>query len=109
MPNQTATTPPDGTRRGSIIGFMLIPVTIIVGIAIAVFVIIYIRKRRRLEMLRNKLVPIYSYDPSENRNDVEEESLDLNGEAKNSHDPPEEKESKQNDNCLNSSDSSSVL
>ncbi|XP_007903144.1 uncharacterized protein LOC103186108 isoform X3 [Callorhinchus milii] len=54
MPNQTATTPPDGTRRGSIIGFMLIPVTIIVGIAIAVFVIIYIRKRRRIAMILQK-------------------------------------------------------
>ncbi|XP_048463817.1 small integral membrane protein 29-like isoform X3 [Rhincodon typus] len=42
----------------------------------------YVRKRRRLEKLRNKLVPIYSYDPSEDRNDVEEESLDRSGEVK---------------------------
>ncbi|XP_048463814.1 small integral membrane protein 29-like isoform X1 [Rhincodon typus] len=82
MPNQTASTPSDSNHSASILGFMLIPVIVIAVIGIAVVVIKYVRKRRRLEKLRNKLVPIYSYDPSEDRNDVEEESLDRSGEVK---------------------------
>uniref|UniRef100_UPI00398EFDA9 small integral membrane protein 29-like n=1 Tax=Pristiophorus japonicus TaxID=55135 RepID=UPI00398EFDA9 len=109
MPNQTVSTPPDTNHSASILGFMLIPVTIIAVIGIAVVVIRYIRKRRRLEKLRNKLVPIYSYDPSEDHNDVEEESLDPNGEVKDSHEPSTEKPSRQNGTRVSTSDTSSVL
>ncbi|XP_078424090.1 small integral membrane protein 29-like [Cetorhinus maximus] len=109
MPNQTASTPPDSNHSSSILGFMLIPITIIAVVGIAVAVIRYIRKRRRLEKLRNKLVPIYSYDPSEDRNDVEEESLDTNGGIKDSHEPSDEKASKQNGNHVSTSDTDNVL
>ncbi|XP_067855578.1 small integral membrane protein 29-like [Heptranchias perlo] len=108
MPNQTASTPPDSNHSASILRFMLIPVTVLAAIGIAVVVIRYVRRRRRLEKLRNKLVPIYSYDPSEDHNDVEEESLDPNGEVKDSHEPSAEKASRQNGNRVSSSDTSSV-
>ncbi|XP_067907322.1 small integral membrane protein 29-like isoform X2 [Heterodontus francisci] len=103
MPNQTASNPPDSNHSASVLGFILIPVTIIAVIGIAIR---YVRKRRRLEKLRNKLVPIYSYDPSEDRNDVEESSLDPNGEVKDSHEPSDEKASRQNGST---SDTGSVL
>ncbi|XP_072341284.1 small integral membrane protein 29-like [Scyliorhinus torazame] len=109
MPNQTASTPPDSNHGASILGFMLIPVTIIAIIGIAVVVIRYVRKRRRLEKLRNKLVPIYSYDPSEDRNDVEEESLDTNGGVKDSHESADEKASTQNGNHVSTADTDNVL
>ncbi|XP_051886509.1 uncharacterized protein LOC127578473 isoform X2 [Pristis pectinata] len=56
-----------------------------------------------LENLRNKLVPIYSYDPSEDHNDVEEE-IDTNGEIKDNYELSAEKETRQNVNCASSSD-----
>ncbi|XP_078075947.1 small integral membrane protein 29-like isoform X2 [Mustelus asterias] len=108
MPNQTASTPLDSNHGASVLGFLLIPVTIIAIIGIAV-VIRYVRKRRRLEKLRNKLVPIYSYDPSEDRNDVEEESVDTNGGVKDSHEPSMEKASTQNGNHVSTSDTDNVL
>ncbi|GCC22485.1 uncharacterized protein C3orf18 homolog [Chiloscyllium punctatum] len=109
MPNQTASSPPDSNHGASILGFMLIPVTVIAVIGIAVVVIKYVRKRRRLEKLRNKLVPIYSYDPSEDRNDVEEESLDHSGELKDSHEPSDEKANRLDDSHVSTSNTDNVL
>ncbi|XP_020383930.1 small integral membrane protein 29-like isoform X2 [Rhincodon typus] len=109
MPNQTASTPSDSNHSASILGFMLIPVIVIAVIGIAVVVIKYVRKRRRLEKLRNKLVPIYSYDPSEDRNDVEEESLDRSGEVKDNHESSDEKASRLNDSHVSTSDTGNVL
>ncbi|XP_051886505.1 small integral membrane protein 29-like isoform X1 [Pristis pectinata] len=103
MPNQTATTTPDSNHSVSVLGFMLIPVTLLAAIGIAIVVVRYVRKRRRLENLRNKLVPIYSYDPSEDHNDVEEE-IDTNGEIKDNYELSAEKETRQNVNCASSSD-----
>ncbi|XP_077570187.1 uncharacterized protein smim29 isoform X3 [Stigmatopora nigra] len=37
--------------------------------------ILYIRKKRRLDRLRHQLLPIYSYDPSEEVNEAEQEML----------------------------------
>ncbi|XP_069760102.1 small integral membrane protein 29-like isoform X2 [Narcine bancroftii] len=81
MPNQTANTTPESNRSPLVLGFVLIPVMLLAAIGIAIAVGRYIRKRRRLENLRNKLVPIYSYDPSEDQHNVEEE-IDGNGEMK---------------------------
>ncbi|XP_048405031.1 small integral membrane protein 29-like [Stegostoma tigrinum] len=109
MPNQTASPPSDSNHSASILGFMLIPVIVIAVIGIAVVVVKYVRKRRRLEKLRNKLVPIYSYDPSEDRNDVEEESLDRSGEGKDNHESSDEKASRLNDSHVSTSDTGNVL
>ncbi|KAM8830169.1 small integral membrane protein 29 [Synchiropus picturatus] len=37
--------------------------------------VMYVRKRRRVDRLRHQLLPIYTYDPSEELNDVEQELL----------------------------------
>ncbi|XP_062913859.1 uncharacterized protein LOC134351524 isoform X2 [Mobula hypostoma] len=103
MPNQTASTIPDSNHSISVLGFMLIPVTLLAAIGIAIVVVRYIRKRHRLENLRNKLVPIYSYDPSEDHNNVEEE-IDTNGEIKDNYELPAEKATGENENCASISD-----
>ncbi|XP_078272774.1 small integral membrane protein 29-like [Rhinoraja longicauda] len=103
MLNQTANTTADSNHGASVFGFMLIPLTLLAAIGIAIVVVRYVRKRRRLEKLRNKLVPIYSYDPSEDRNNVEEE-IDNNGEIKENNELSAEKATRQDENSASSSD-----
>ncbi|CAB1353399.1 unnamed protein product, partial [Coregonus sp. 'balchen'] len=39
---------------------------------------LYIRKRKRLEKLRHQLMPMYNFDPAEEQDDLEQERLDNN-------------------------------
>ncbi|XP_053705636.1 small integral membrane protein 29 isoform X1 [Synchiropus splendidus] len=43
--------------------------------SVFVFQVMYLRKRRRVDRLRHQLLPIYTYDPSEELNEVEQELL----------------------------------
>ncbi|XP_032894131.1 small integral membrane protein 29-like [Amblyraja radiata] len=103
MFNQTTNTTADSNHGVSVFGFILIPLTLLAAIGIAIVVVRYVRRRRRLENLRNKLVPIYSYDPCEDRNNVEEE-IENNGEIKDNNELSAEKATRQNENCGSSSD-----
>ncbi|XP_061699929.1 small integral membrane protein 29 [Syngnathoides biaculeatus] len=69
-------TTPSPTINGDVaVSYVLVPFFLITVIGIAAAVILYIRKKRRLDRLRHQLLPIYSYDPSEEVNEAEQEML----------------------------------
>ncbi|XP_013861773.1 uncharacterized protein C3orf18 homolog [Austrofundulus limnaeus] len=70
-----ATTFPDETMEGSRAGMLLVPFGIIVVISLAVAIMLYIRKRKRLEKLRHQLMPMYNFDPAEEQDDLLEQEL----------------------------------
>lgn len=57
-------------------GMVLVPFGIITVIGLAVVVLLYIRKKKRLEKLRHQLMPMYNFDPAEEQDDLEQELLD---------------------------------
>ncbi|XP_060691063.1 uncharacterized protein C3orf18 [Hemiscyllium ocellatum] len=73
--NATGIPPPDVEGRSSM-GMVLVPVGIITVIALAVAMVLYIRKRKRLEKLRHQLMPMYNFDPGEEQDELEQELLD---------------------------------
>lgn len=72
--NNSTTEPPaiDGDKA---VIYILVPFFLITIIGIVVAVAMYIRKKRRLDRLRHQLLPVYSYDPSEELNEAEQEML----------------------------------
>ncbi|CAB1433067.1 unnamed protein product [Pleuronectes platessa] len=71
----STTQPPatvDGNRSAS---YVLVPFFLITIIGIVAAVVMYIRKKRRMDRLRHQLLPVYTYDPSEELNEVEQEML----------------------------------
>lgn len=57
------------------VSYVLVPFFLITIIGIATAVVMYIRKKRRIDRLRHQLLPVYTYDPSEELNEVEQEML----------------------------------
>ncbi|XP_071351693.1 small integral membrane protein 29-like [Trachinotus anak] len=60
--------------------YALIPFVLLILIGCVVAVVVYIRRKSRLDELRHRLIPLYSYDPAEEqdwseggREDEEEE------------------------------------
>lgn len=62
--------------EGAGVGMVLVPFGIITVIGLAVVVLLYIRKKKRLEKLRHQLMPMYNFDPAEEQDDLEQELLD---------------------------------
>ncbi|XP_010894388.1 uncharacterized protein C3orf18 [Esox lucius] len=73
-----ATEPAQLNLEGAGMGMVLVPFGIITVIGLALVVMLYIRKRKRLEKLRHQLMPMYSFDPAEEQDDLEQELLDHN-------------------------------
>nr|XP_046168834.1 uncharacterized protein C3orf18 homolog isoform X1 [Oncorhynchus gorbuscha]XP_046168836.1 uncharacterized protein C3orf18 homolog isoform X1 [Oncorhynchus gorbuscha]XP_046168837.1 uncharacterized protein C3orf18 homolog isoform X1 [Oncorhynchus gorbuscha] len=73
-----ATKLPELELEGSEIGMVLVPFGIITVIGLTLVVMLYIRKRKRLEKLRHQLMPMYNFDPAEEQDDLEQELLDHN-------------------------------
>ncbi|KAF4078965.1 hypothetical protein AMELA_G00187760 [Ameiurus melas] len=61
---------------GAGMGMVLMPFGIISIVGLAVVVMLYIRKKKRLEKLRHQLMPMYNFDPAEEQDDLEQELLD---------------------------------
>lgn len=61
---------------GAGVGTMLLSFGIITVIGLAVAMVLYIRKKRRLEKLRHQLMPMYSFDPTEEQDELEQELLE---------------------------------
>ncbi|XP_028855190.1 uncharacterized protein C3orf18 homolog isoform X2 [Denticeps clupeoides] len=61
---------------GPSMSMVLVPFGIITVIGLATVVMLYIRKRKRLEKLRHQLMPMYNFDPGEDQDDLEQELLD---------------------------------
>ncbi|XP_003973429.1 uncharacterized protein C3orf18 homolog isoform X1 [Takifugu rubripes] len=70
-----ATAFPEPVLEGSGMGMVLIPFGIITVIGLAVAIMLYIRKRKRLEKLRHQLMPMYNFDPAEEQDDLLEQEL----------------------------------
>ncbi|XP_061759229.1 small integral membrane protein 29 isoform X1 [Nerophis ophidion] len=69
-------TTPSPTINGDVaVSYVLVPFFLITIFGIALAVILYIRKKRRIDRLRHQLLPIYTYDPSEEVNEAEQEML----------------------------------
>ncbi|CAL8402488.1 unnamed protein product [Arctogadus glacialis] len=66
---------PEPLVEGAGMGMVLLPFGIITVIALAVVVMLYIRKRKRLEKLRHQLMPMYNFDPAEEQDDLLEQEL----------------------------------
>ncbi|KAM8799885.1 uncharacterized protein C3orf18 homolog [Eudromia elegans] len=67
---------PDVTSSGTGMSTMLLSFGIITVIGLAVAVVLYIRKRKRLEKLRHQLMPMYNFDPTEEQDELEQELLE---------------------------------
>lgn len=67
---------PIASVEGSGMGVVLVPFGIITVIGLAVVMLLYIRKKKRLEKLRHQLMPMYNFDPAEEQDDLEQELLD---------------------------------
>ncbi|XP_071016602.1 uncharacterized protein C3orf18-like [Oncorhynchus clarkii lewisi] len=73
-----ATKLPEVALEGAGMGMVLVPFGIITVIGLALVMMLYIRKRKRLEKLRHQLMPMYNFDPAEEQDDLEQELLDHN-------------------------------
>ncbi|XP_071406680.1 LOW QUALITY PROTEIN: uncharacterized protein C3orf18 homolog [Pithys albifrons albifrons] len=67
---------PDVASPGASMSTMLLSFGIITVIGLAVAVVLYIRKRKRLEKLRHQLMPMYNFDPTEEQDELEQELLE---------------------------------
>ncbi|KAK0135894.1 hypothetical protein N1851_028271 [Merluccius polli] len=66
---------PEMLVDGPGMGVVLLPLGIITVIGLAVAIMLYIRKRKRLEKLRHQLMPMYNFDPAEEQDDLLEQEL----------------------------------
>ncbi|XP_028262452.1 uncharacterized protein C3orf18 homolog isoform X1 [Parambassis ranga] len=66
---------PEVVIEGSGMGMLLVPFGIITVIGLAVAIMLYVRKRKRLEKLRHQLMPMYNFDPGEEQDDLLEQEL----------------------------------
>ncbi|XP_040850960.1 uncharacterized protein C3orf18 homolog [Ochotona curzoniae] len=71
-----ATRVPDMASGTAGVGTMLLSFGVITVIGLAVAVVLYIRKKKRLEKLRHQLMPMYNFDPTEEQDELEQELLE---------------------------------
>ncbi|KAG9469193.1 uncharacterized protein C3orf18 homolog [Eleutherodactylus coqui] len=79
----TATSPYNGTgglitAATPTVGTWLLSLGIVTVIGLALAMVLYIRKQKRLEKLRHQLMPMYNFDPAEEQEDLEQELLEPN-------------------------------
>ncbi|XP_037385626.1 uncharacterized protein C3orf18 homolog [Talpa occidentalis] len=67
---------PDVAGGTAGVGTMLLSFGIITVIGLAVAMVFYIRKKKRLEKLRHQLMPMYNFDPTEEQDELEQELLE---------------------------------
>ncbi|XP_061688433.1 uncharacterized protein C3orf18 homolog [Syngnathoides biaculeatus] len=66
---------PEAAVEGPGMGMVLVPFGVITVIGLALALLLYIRKRKRLEKLRHQLMPMYNFDPAEEQDDLLEQEL----------------------------------
>ncbi|KFW04758.1 Uncharacterized protein C3orf18, partial [Eurypyga helias] len=67
---------PDVASSGPGVSTMLLSFGIITAVGLTVAMVLYIRKRKRLEKLRHQLMPMYNFDPTEEQDELEQELLE---------------------------------
>ncbi|KAF6715971.1 uncharacterized protein FQA47_007316 [Oryzias melastigma] len=70
-----STQPPAIIDGGATVTYVLVPFLLITLTGIAAAVILYIRRKRRIDRLRHQLLPVYTYDPAEELNEAEQDIL----------------------------------
>nr|XP_015197562.1 PREDICTED: uncharacterized protein C3orf18 homolog [Lepisosteus oculatus] len=71
-----STSPPSPAVNGdAAISYILVPFFLITIVGVAAAGVMYIQKKRRIDRLRHQLLPVYTYDPSEELNEAEQEML----------------------------------
>ncbi|XP_067387626.1 small integral membrane protein 29 [Emydura macquarii macquarii] len=73
--SNTTTPTSAGTSSDSLVGYILVPFFLITIVGIFLVVMMYIQKKRRFDRLRHHLLPMYSYDPTEDLHEAEQELL----------------------------------
>ncbi|KAK2825607.1 hypothetical protein Q7C36_019534 [Tachysurus vachellii] len=53
--------------------YVLLPFLIITFAGIILAVVMYVKRRQRIDRLRHQLLPVYTYDPTEELNEAEQE------------------------------------
>ncbi|XP_063065452.1 small integral membrane protein 29 [Engraulis encrasicolus] len=71
----STTQPPVVMDTSATVASVLVPLFLITIIGIVTAVVLYIRRKRRLDRLRHQLLPVYTYDPTEEVNEAEQEML----------------------------------
>ncbi|XP_036850199.1 uncharacterized protein C3orf18 homolog [Manis javanica] len=67
---------PDAAGGVAGVGTVLLSLGVITVISLAVAMVLYIRKKKRLEKLRHQLMPMYNFDPTEAQEELEQELLE---------------------------------
>ncbi|XP_040193738.1 small integral membrane protein 29 [Rana temporaria] len=73
--SNTTDTGPSNINADSMGGIVLVPFFLITVLGVVVAVIMYVKKRKRVDRLRHHLLPLYSYDPAEEIHEAEQELL----------------------------------
>ncbi|XP_016113031.1 uncharacterized protein C3orf18-like [Sinocyclocheilus grahami] len=71
----STTQPPHTISGDTALSYVLLPVFLITALGTAAAVVMYIRRRRRIDRLRHQLLPVYMYDPTEELNEAEQDIL----------------------------------
>ncbi|XP_076875058.1 small integral membrane protein 29 [Brachyhypopomus gauderio] len=71
----TTTQPPHVNGGDVAVSYVLVPFFLITLIGIIIAAVLYLRRRRRIDRLRHQLLPVYTYDPSEELNEAEVDML----------------------------------
>ncbi|KAM4885398.1 LOW QUALITY PROTEIN: small integral membrane protein 29 [Sylvia borin] len=74
MSNATAPTAP-GAAGDSLVGSVLGPFLLLTLVGALLAAVMYVKKKRRSDRLRHRLLPMYSYDPAEEPPESEQELL----------------------------------
>ncbi|XP_056589842.1 small integral membrane protein 29 [Triplophysa dalaica] len=69
------TQPPHNINRDAAVSYVLVPFFLITLVGIVAAVVMYLRRKRRIDRLRHQLLPVYTYDPTEELNEAEQEIL----------------------------------
>uniref|UniRef100_A0A8U7NNR5 Small integral membrane protein 29 n=1 Tax=Corvus moneduloides TaxID=1196302 RepID=A0A8U7NNR5_CORMO len=72
MSNTTAPTAP-GAAGDSLVGSVLGPFLLLTLLGALLAAVMYVKKKRRSDRLRHRLLPMYSYDPAEEPPESEQE------------------------------------
>ncbi|XP_026881085.2 small integral membrane protein 29 isoform X2 [Electrophorus electricus] len=71
----TTTHPPHVPDGDVAVSYVLVPFFSLTVIGIIVAAVLYLRRKQRIDRLRHQLLPVYTYDPSEELNEAELEML----------------------------------
>ncbi|XP_016109269.1 uncharacterized protein C3orf18-like [Sinocyclocheilus grahami] len=71
----STTNPPHTISGDAAVSYVLVPFFLITALGIVAAVVMYIRRKRRIDRLRHQLLPVYTYDPTEELNEAEQDIL----------------------------------